>query len=84
MCLFFALTNILFDGDTGYNILLGTLSSGIEAMLGVPQFILNFQRKNTKGLSRTLIVMWCLGDGYKLSYYLLSDSPTPLIVCSVF
>jgi hypothetical protein len=48
---------------------IGMLSSGIEALLGVPQFWLNFGRKNTCGLSVTLIFMWLFGDMYKMFYY---------------
>lgn len=48
---------------------IGMLSSGIEALLGVPQFWLNFGRKNTSGLSVTLIILWLMGDLYKMSYY---------------
>ena len=38
-------------------------------MIGTPQFKLNYQRKNTQGLSIILICMWFFGDVYKLSYY---------------
>lgn len=84
VCIFFTLTNYAFHGSLLYSYLLGTLSSGIEALLGVPQFYLNFARKNTTGLSTTLILMWCFGDFYKLNYYVFSSSPFPLIACSVF
>ena len=63
---------------------MGTLSSLIEAMLGVPQFYLNYTRKNTQGLAPLLIGMWLFGDGYKLMYYYSYNSPMQLILCSVF
>lgn len=37
--------SVIFHGMIGF------ASSGVEAMLGVPQFMLNFRRKNTSGLS---------------------------------
>jgi len=84
ICIFFTFTNYAFQGSQLYLYLIGLLSSSVEALLAVPQFYLNFVRKNTKGLSLALIVMWCFGDMYKLNYYVFSDSPFPLIACSVF
>jgi len=55
--------------------LMGTASSLIEAVLGVPQLRLNWQRKSTKGLSPLLIGMWLWGDGYKLMYYASYNQP---------
>jgi uncharacterized protein with PQ loop repeat len=62
--------------------LLGTLSSLIEAMLGVPQFYLNYTRKNTKGLAPMLIFIWLFGDLFKLSYYYGNKIPLQLMICS--
>jgi solute carrier family 66, member 2 len=63
---------------------LGTLSSCIEAMLGVPQLYLNWQRKNTEGLAPLLIMMWLFGDIYKMMYYSSNNCPNELIFCSIF
>lgn len=60
------------------------LSSGIEALLGVPQFLLNFKRKNTEGLAVILILIWLGGDCYKFSYYASNNSPLALVVCAGF
>jgi len=84
ICVIFTLTNYAFQGSHVYIVFIGTLSSAIEALLAVPQFYLNFVRKNTSGLSLMLIIMWCFGDLYKLNYYVFSESPFPLIACSVF
>jgi len=64
--------------------MLGTISAAIEAMLGIPQFLLNFNRKNTSGLAPVLIMMWLGGDLYKFSYYSSTGSPAPLIICALF
>lgn len=77
-------TTFLFIDQKQYGILLGFLSSFIEAMLGVPQFYLNFSRSNTHGLSITLIIMWLFGDLFKLYYYGFNDGPAELVLCSVF
>lgn len=37
--------SVIFHGVIGF------ASSGVEAMLGVPQFLLNYRRRNTSGLS---------------------------------
>eukprot|EP00347_Sterkiella_histriomuscorum_P019285 403342230 len=60
------------------------LSSGIEALLGVPQFWLNYQRKNTQGLAVILILIWLCGDLYKFSYYASNNSPIALVCCAFF
>jgi len=60
---------IIGCGEEWFNVLLGTLSSGIEALLGVPQFWLNCSRGHTTGLAVSLIGMWLFGDLYKVSYY---------------
>lgn len=62
-------------GKIWFNVVFGTLSSGIEALLGVPQFWLNFTRGHTTGLAMSLIGMWFFGDLYKMSYYSSSGSP---------
>ena len=77
-------STIAFGNSPLYIGTLGTLSSMIEAMLGVPQLYLNWQRKNTEGLAPLLIAMWMFGDMYKLTYYYSNDSPIELIFCSIF
>jgi hypothetical protein len=74
----------LFSQFTFYVGVLGFFSSSIEAMLGVPQFYLNYQRKNTEGLAPLLILMWLWGDLFKLYYYATNDGPLELVLCSMF
>ena len=59
-------------------------SSGVEALLGCPQFKLNYERQHTKGLAMILIFMWLLGDFYKLSYYNSTGAPVQLLACAAF
>lgn len=42
---------IAFRSSLAYQGFLGLASAGVEATLGAPQFILNYQRQNTSGLS---------------------------------
>ena len=42
---------IYFGEDKTYQYLIGSASSGVEAILGAPQFYLNYKRQNTSGLS---------------------------------
>lgn len=81
---FMALFTILMSENAYFIGTLGTLSSVVEAMLGIPQFYLNFKKKNTEGLAPVLIMMWLFGDFYKLTYYISFNSPLQLILCSVF
>ena len=73
-----------FSGHELYAWVLGMASSGVEALLGCPQFKLNYEKKNTKGLAIVLIFMWLLGDFYKLSYYSGSGAPIQLLACAMF
>jgi hypothetical protein len=43
-------TGLLSDNE-GFMTIIGSLSSGVEALLGIPQFVLNYQRKSTQGLT---------------------------------
>lgn len=79
-----ALLTAAFKDSEVFVATMGTWSSVIEAMLGVPQFYLNFSKKNTQGLAPLLIMMWLFGDFYKLTYYISTSSPIQLIFCSVF
>jgi len=72
----------MFQHSIAYIGILGLLSSSIEAMLGIPQLYLNFQRKNTNGLAPLLIFMWLFGDLFKLSYYYGHGIPMQLLACS--
>jgi hypothetical protein len=84
MAVIFAALTFLCEDSTLFMDSIGMLSSGTEALLGVPQFWLNFGRKNTCGLSVTLIFMWLFGDMYKMFYYNSTMAPTQLLMCSVF
>jgi hypothetical protein len=41
---------LIFGENLLYQSVIGFSSGAIEAMLGVPQFLLNYKRKNTSGL----------------------------------
>ena len=41
---------LIFGENLLYQSAIGFSSGAIEAMLGVPQFLLNYKRKNTSGL----------------------------------
>lgn len=73
-----------FEKNELYVYLLGTLSAGIESLLGTPQLWLNFSRKHTFGLSFVMICMWLIGDMYKVSYYTNKDSPIQLVFGGLF
>lgn len=87
---FFVMTAILTvftficKDSKGYQIFLGVMSSLIEALLGLPQLSLNYQKKSTHGLAFLLIAMWTWGDFYKFIYYISIEGPAQLITCSIF
>jgi hypothetical protein len=41
----------VFQSFPTYIVIIGFLSGSIEALLGLPQFMLNFQKKSTEGLA---------------------------------
>jgi hypothetical protein len=45
------LATFFFRGYPAYQVFLGLTSSAVEAGLGVPQFLLNYRRQNTEGLT---------------------------------
>jgi hypothetical protein len=45
------LATCFFSGYPAFQVFLGLTSSAVEAGLGVPQFLLNYRRQNTDGLT---------------------------------
>ncbi|KAL0480428.1 PQ-loop repeat-containing protein [Acrasis kona] len=64
--------------------LLGTMSTTIEAVLGLPQAIKNFKSQSVEGLSPILLGTWFLGDGFKTFYFIFKNQPIQFIACGVF
>lgn len=60
---------------------LGFLSLGVEATLGIPQFYKNLKRQSTEGLSLSMIVGWTVGDSLKTIYFILRDVPSQFLLC---
>lgn len=60
---------------------LGFLAVFVEAMLGMPQFLKNYQNKSTQGMSKVMVLMWTSGDLFKTGYFLVKDAPTQFKVC---
>ncbi|CDW77367.1 UNKNOWN [Stylonychia lemnae] len=75
---------VIFQKSENYSFIIEQLSVGIEALLGVPQFLLNYKKKNTEGLSVVLIFIWLAGDMYKFTYYIGNHSPISLVGCAFF
>ena len=54
---------------------LGTASATIESLLPTPQFLLIYRNKHTAGVSLVMILLWVVGDGFKVYYYISNNSP---------
>jgi uncharacterized protein with PQ loop repeat len=63
---------------------LGAISATVEAVVGVPQMIINCKTKNTDSLSYFMIASWLLGDFIKTIYFFKTNSPLQLILCGLF
>lgn len=55
-----------------------------EAIVGIPQIVQNFKRKNTENLSMFMIFTWITGDVIKTIYYIKTGSPLQLICTGSF
>lgn len=61
----------------------GYLSLTIEALLGFPQLVKNFNNKSTLGMSLTMVLLWTGGDLFKTGYFFLNEVPKQFIVCGI-
>lgn len=64
--------------------ILGISALFIEACLPVPQWIENYKRKSTSGLSVFMVATWMIGDSFKTFYYYYRDTPIYFFVCGCF
>ncbi|XP_039619439.1 solute carrier family 66 member 2 [Polypterus senegalus] len=62
---------------------LGSLAVLIEAMLGVPQLIQNFQNRSTQGMSIKMVLLWMSGDIYKTAYFIIKETPAQFWLCGI-
>lgn len=60
---------------------LGFLAVFIEACLGTPQFLKNYQNKSTVGMSVHMVLMWTSGDCFKTMYFLINSAPAQFWIC---
>ena len=84
MSLVLLISTKLLHTNPLYQTILGSLSSGIEAFLPLPQLILIHKKKHVKGLSAIFILNWVAGDFFKLYYYLKTSSPFSLVIATGF
>jgi uncharacterized protein with PQ loop repeat len=50
-------------------------------MLGMPQFIRNYQNKSTEGMSVQMVMFWTSGDTFKTGYFVLRQAPMQFWMC---
>lgn len=81
--LFIGYITWLFINNSIYVETLGFMAVFIEAMLGMPQFLKNYQNKSTIGMSVQMVLMWTSGDMFKTGYFLLKDAPAQFIICGI-
>jgi len=59
----------------------GFMAVFVEAMLGVPQFTRNFKNQSTRGMNRTMVMMWTCGDVFKTVYFISREAPIQFTIC---
>ncbi|VDM52814.1 unnamed protein product [Angiostrongylus costaricensis] len=62
---------------------LGMVSLLVEASLGAPQLVRNWQRKSTQGMSIPMVLAWLCGDLAKTAYFVATGSPLQFWVCAI-
>lgn len=77
ICLIFGFDNIPFVE------LIGSISTGVEVIIAIPQIVCNYKNKSTETLSFLMIMLWLFGDSFKLIYYIVTQSVIQFIVCSI-
>jgi len=63
--------------------IIGLLSAFFEAVICIPQIILNFRIKVTKNLSFLMILSWLCGELFRMFYNIKYGSPLELIVGTI-
>lgn len=69
------LLTYLFGNFIIYTEALGCLALCLEATLGIPQLIRNFQNRSTYGMSLSMVMLWLLSDVGKSVYFVIRKSP---------
>lgn len=71
--LFFGFDNMIYMN------LLGAISIGIDAVMTIPQIIINYKLKSGDALSVIMIVTWIMGEAFKTVYYIVTKVPIQFI-----
>ncbi|EAR97330.2 PQ loop protein (macronuclear) [Tetrahymena thermophila SB210] len=80
---FFTLVTLMFVHNYAAVQIIGMISAMIEATLGFPQMIKNYQNQNASGISYGLIGSWFLGDFSKTIYFIYKSAPLQFTMCGV-
>lgn len=67
--------------DRLYMNILGTISTGIDAITCFPQIFITYKLKSGNNLSVILFGLWILGDSFKVAYYIATKVPIQFIIC---
>lgn len=69
-----------------YNFLLGSIGLGVEALLPIPQILMNRRNRSCHGFRISVLGAWLIGDIFKMSYLFFSKEPVPLAfqLCGTF
>uniref|UniRef100_A0A914HG38 PQ-loop repeat-containing protein 1 n=1 Tax=Globodera rostochiensis TaxID=31243 RepID=A0A914HG38_GLORO len=78
-----SLLNAMFHKNVFFVETMGMSALLVEACLGVPQLVRNFQRKSTIGMSVKMVLMWFIGDVGKTIYFVVRHSPEQFWICSL-
>jgi len=61
---------------------LGFSALAIESCLAFPQLYKNFNNRTTRGMNISMVILWALGDSFKLAYSIMGQTPLPFIMCA--
>jgi len=72
-----------FD-DKIYINCLGVANACTEGFISLPQLYKNYKTKNTSNISIIMVLTWLSGDIFKSVYYVKTNMPLQLIICTFF
>lgn len=72
--------NELYIGIQGY------VALSVEAVLPIPQILVNHKTRSCKGFRLSVLVNWLIGDAFKMTYFFLSEGGVPWAfkLCGIF
>lgn len=77
------ISTYFFKGNNIFVQTIGYFSVLTEAMLAMPQLVKNFKKQSVVGLSVFMVLLWLLGDTFKLAYFIVKKEQFQFKLCGM-